>query len=478
MRKLFCATALAACLGSANLFAQAYRVGVDPRIELMSILFRLAGNEEYAQCRVPSYLDAIERHFGPYRNHEAVQLARRLRETDGVSYDAVMSLAVHLVDATTLAERVPFDRPDVKLDPRWHGVKARRFLEAARRFAADSHFAEFLESQQPLYDTTNERLRAFVEAKGDLPWFTKFFGAKSAAKFIIVPGLVNGPSSYGASILADAGAEELYAIPGVFETDVDGLPKFRGSRLETMVHEFVHSYSNPLIDEFSGSLEHAGMRLNEPLEAEMRAQGYGPWKTLLYESMVRAVTVRYVFDHDGAKAADRAVAQEQLRSFVCTDELAELLGKYEQNRQTYPTLASFMPEIVSYFDGAAARVGVLIKRVDDLRPKISKLSIENGARDIDPQLKAIVVKFDRPMDTSAWAVAQRNPTQFPRVGRVNFDKSGMVFTIPVTLESDHDYEIALNWPGGGSFASEDGVPLKYVLLHFHTRPARPTVGRR
>ena len=478
MRKLFCAIALAACLGSANLSAQAYRVGVDPRIELMSILFRLAGSEEYTQCRVPSYLDAVERHFGPYRNHEAVQLARRLRETDGVSYDAVMSMAVYLTDATTLAERVPFDRPDLKLDQRWHGVKAGRFLEAARRFVADAHFAEFLKSQQPLYDTTNERLRAFVEAKGDLPWFTKFFGAKSAARFIIVPGLVNGPSSYGASIIAEDGTEELYAIPGVFETDVDGLPKFRGNWLETMVHEFVHSYSNPLIDEFSGSLEQAGMRLNEPLEAEMRSQGYGPWKTLLYESMVRAVAVRYAFDHDGPKAAERAVLHEQLRAFICTDELADLLGEYEKNRQTYPTLESFMPQVVKYFEGAAARVGVLIKRVDDLRPKIAKLSIENGSRDIDPRLTAIVVRFDRPMDTSAWAVAQRNPTQFPRVGRVSFDKTGMVFTIPVTLEADRDYEMALNWPGGGSFASEDGVPLKYVLLHFHTRPARPTVSKR
>ena len=220
------------------------------------------------------------------------------------------------------------------------------------------------------------------------------------------------------------------------------------------------------------------MRLNQPVEAEMRAQGYGPWKTLLYESLVRAATVRYLYEHDGPKVAEHAVVQEQLRGFVSTGDLAELLAGYEKNRQTYPTLESFMPEIVKFFDGAAARVGVLMKRVDDLRPKIAKLSIENGARDIDPHLAAIVVQFDRPMDTSAYAVAQRNPTLFPKVGKVAFDATGTVFTIPVTLEADRDYEIALNWPGGGSFASDDGVPLKYVLLHFHTRAARAAVGKR
>jgi hypothetical protein len=72
--------------------AQAPRIGVDPRIGLMSILFRLAGNNEYTQGRVPGYLQAIDRHFQAHRDHEAVQLARELRNADGVSFDAVISL--------------------------------------------------------------------------------------------------------------------------------------------------------------------------------------------------------------------------------------------------------------------------------------------------------------------------------------------------------------------------------------------------
>jgi hypothetical protein len=114
------------------LHAQAHHVGVDPRVELMSILFRLAGNEEYSQCRVPAYDQAIERWFAPFREHEAVRIARELREGDGVSFDAVMSMAVHVKDSATLAERVPLDRSNLRLDQRWHGAKARRFLASAR----------------------------------------------------------------------------------------------------------------------------------------------------------------------------------------------------------------------------------------------------------------------------------------------------------------------------------------------------------
>jgi hypothetical protein len=94
-----------------GLAAGAHRIGVDPRVELMSVLFRLAGHNEYNQCRVPDYDKALDRYFSTYRNHEAVQLARELQ----LGFDAPMSLAVHVKDVESLAERIPFDRPDIRL---------------------------------------------------------------------------------------------------------------------------------------------------------------------------------------------------------------------------------------------------------------------------------------------------------------------------------------------------------------------------
>ena len=83
-------------------------VRVDPRVELMSTIFRLAGNSEYNQPSSKSpYADAVDAHFGAFRQHGAVAMARELRQTRGVSFDAVMSLAVHLTDADTLAELGP-----------------------------------------------------------------------------------------------------------------------------------------------------------------------------------------------------------------------------------------------------------------------------------------------------------------------------------------------------------------------------------
>lgn len=60
-------------------------VRVDERVELFSILFRLAGNPEYNQGRVASYVADVEKHFGPHRDHAAVEVPTRLtREQEEV----------------------------------------------------------------------------------------------------------------------------------------------------------------------------------------------------------------------------------------------------------------------------------------------------------------------------------------------------------------------------------------------------------
>nr|MBC8218526.1 DUF4932 domain-containing protein [Planctomycetota bacterium] len=56
-------------------------IEVDPRVELISIVFRLAGNPEFNDGTLKQYAKAIERHFGDFDNHAAVKMAAQLRNT-------------------------------------------------------------------------------------------------------------------------------------------------------------------------------------------------------------------------------------------------------------------------------------------------------------------------------------------------------------------------------------------------------------
>jgi len=332
--------------------AQGWGAAVDPRVELMSILFRLAGNPEYNQCRIPAYDKAVASWFAPYRDHEAVRLARGL----GIGFEAPMKLAVYVTDIDSLAERVPFDRPGIHLYEGWDAGKARAFLKAARAFVVDARFKDFLVSQQPLYRVTDARLRDFVQTQADLLWFSRFSGSGAPGRFVIVPGMANGGPSYAAHFVDPGGANEIYAIPGVSSVDAAGRPAFDSDWRNTMVHEFAHSYCGPVVDRFAPRMEKAGRQILGQVPDAVRSRAHGSWKTLLDDSLVRAVAVRYAADHDTADAVRKIVRQDNAHSLFWISDLSDLVGEFRKNSQGYPTLESFMPRVAQFFDDLAPRM--------------------------------------------------------------------------------------------------------------------------
>jgi len=448
---------------------RAQRIGVDPRVELFSIVFRLAGSPEYSQCQVPAYAEAIDAYFEPYRGHEAVQLARRARETAGVGFDAVMHLAVRVKDVSSLEELIPLDT-DRTLDARWKRANPRPLLAALRRFVADTRFAAFLASQKPLYDLTDARAREQIDKEGDLAWYAHYFGEAAPGRFTVVPGPTNGGPSYGSSVIGPDGVRDIYAIPGVWELDAAMQPRFSRRWMDVVVHEFVHSFTNPLIDRFEKDLQPAGPAIIAPVREAMARQAYSQWQTVLRESLVRASTIRYIASHAGADAARTAIRDERNRSFFWVGDLAILLEQYENSRSRYPTLASFMPRVVEFFTGLAPRVPDLARQYDAARPKVVSTSIADGSADVDPKTTEVVIRFDRAMTKTTYAVMRPPKAEMaPSAGLPRFDAAGTVVTIPVALMPAHEYLLLLNGPVGGGFMSEDGVPLAPVRISFKTR---------
>jgi hypothetical protein len=324
-------------------------VSVDPRVELMSIIFRLAGNPEYAQGRVESYTRDVEEHFGPYKNHPVVKLAAQLRETRGVSFDAPMSMAVHLSDGFELKERIPFDPQPENLDGRWRLEEAREFLEKARQFVKETKFEEFFTAHQPLYDQATGRMEEMLRQEAQLGWFEEFFGARPGATFNVVLGMLNGGSCYGPRIKV-GNMEELYCMLGVWKCDSAGTPSFDASMLSTIVHEFCHSYANPVVDAHLDDLEAVGQKLYAAVSGAMRRQAYGSWETMMRESLVRACVVRYLAAVEGKGAAKRQINQEVGRQFLWMEGLSDTLAEYEAKRGEFPTLAVFFPRIAEFFE--------------------------------------------------------------------------------------------------------------------------------
>ena len=455
----------------------AISVAVDQRVELMSIIFRLAGNPEYNQGRLTSYLNDIEAHFGPHREHAAIQTARKLRQSRGVSFDAVMSMAIHLTDAVELQERVPFDAPESKLDSRWKPREAREFLKHMREFVNDAKVQEFFDRHRELYEPTSRRMNHMLIEHADLVWFDSFFGARPVARFVLVPALVNGGQAYGPSIRLADGTEELYAIIGVWNFDETGLPQFDKRVLPTVIHEFCHSFVNHLVKHKQEEFRDAGKLLYATVADQMKRQAYGDWITMMQESVVRAAVVRYLIAHDGPAAVEQ-IEEEKRRGFVWMPQLVTLIDEFEADRTAFPTFEAFMPRIVKFFDESAPAMAAEIKKSKDeleaKRPKIVSMTPKVGSDNVDPTTKFIMITFDRPMDVSGYSLiyGPEGEATLPKIGQALYDADGTVFSIKVELEPNRRYEFLLNGERGGKFKSADGTPLKQTVVRFSTGSAR------
>jgi Domain of unknown function (DUF4932) len=325
------------------------RVVVDPRVELMSVIFRLAGNPEYCRGNVTSYTNDVEKQFGEFRAHPAVKLAQKLRDEHSVSYDACMSMAVHLTDAEKCEEKVPFDPRPENLDSRWSVNDAREFLAATRQFVKDTNFNEFITAHHSLYETAQSRMEDCLAKNAHMGWFDEYFGSRPQANFTLALGMLNGGNNYGVRCRTVDGKEELYCVLGVWMTDDKGLPVFDSSVLETVVHEFCHSYVNPLTSKYKTELDKYA-KLFDPISERMKSQAYSAWQTCVNEHIVRSLTTRYAYLKVSKEAGDRELEYERQRSFFYVPALCEQLKYYENNRDKYKTFAEFYPELIKVFE--------------------------------------------------------------------------------------------------------------------------------
>ena len=328
-------------------------VSVDPRVELVCIVFRLAGHFEYNQARVKRYAANVDAHFAPVRDHALVKRARELLRTRGIAYDACMSLAIHLDDAATLGERVPLEPRPEGIDPRWKPEDARAFVDELRDFAKAGKFAEFVEAHQELYAEATQRMKALIAKDVKLAWFRDFFRDRPGASFRVAIGMLNGPVNYGVRCRLKDGSEELHAILGTGSVDREGLPTFGSGMVETLVHEFAHSYANPIVDARLDALRPAGEKLFAGVAEQMRRQAYGNWEIMLRETLVRACVIRYLRTNDRELDALRRMAEDQFRGFQWVGRLADSLKAYEKDRATYPTLNAFVPRNVELLEREA-----------------------------------------------------------------------------------------------------------------------------
>lgn len=313
-------------------------IAVDRRVELVSIVCRLAGFPEYSKSIGTAYARDVDAHFAPFRDHAAVRAAAELKRMHGISFNAPIGLAVYLDDA--LIPKRPLTPPLPGLDPRWDAVDPEPFAAALQDFAQVSGFDAFFAAQATYHHDVEGRIRAALDGHRIIDWFDAHFGPRATATYRVIPGLLSGTMSFSASATDDDGREEIVQVLSL-PAAADG--PFPPDTVFLLVHEIAHSYVNPILDARASTILPAATPLFTRHADVMSRQHYKTAAIMANESLVRALVVLYARDRAAPATATAQLFDEHRRGFVWTKDLVDALTTL----RTYAAGGPFPPDDVA-----------------------------------------------------------------------------------------------------------------------------------
>lgn len=446
---------------------------VDQRVELLSVVFRLAGAREYSSEKAKDYTNDIKTWFEPYEKDTLVRYAQRLRSERGVGYDAVASIAVHLEGKGGRYRLGKDALASLCRDGRWNAESAGHFVRLLNDFYKKTRFDRFFREHRDWYRLLVESFDRQVSF--DRSWYPAFYGEESDSGYRIILGCSNGGSNYGPSVIAARGDKTAYAILGCWAFDPQGKPDF-SNHSGTVVHEFNHSFVNHLLEKDGNAarLKEAGETILEAVREEMARQAYSFWKAVINESLVRAAEVSYARDHGREEEAARILARNRGRAFLWIDGLDSLLAEYASCRGQYPTLRSFYPRIIEFFEGVSRRIDTVKADYLSRGPRVAAVLPDvNGRSDVDPALKEITIVFDRPIATRSGAAGLMGieGLEHPSRGRKDAGDEQtqeltdrLVYTLELQPDTQYGFTVI-----GFAPATADGYMLQPFRVEFRTR---------
>ena len=461
---------ITALLLLASAFAFGQRIAppkVSKQVELVGIVFRLAGAPEYKHETYKDYSDAIHKHFDPYKEHNAVALAKQLNQK-GAGYSYVAALAVHLSEPAELKLTAAMSRADLKAFGGQKNVD--EFLASLRDFYKVSHFEEFWAANTERFALAERNFESL--AKSVHPeWFDSFYGIKFKGNYKIVIGMGNGINFYGPSVTYRDGSQDIFTVFAPLIED--GEPRLPSNALVFTIHEFNHSFANPFIDRHEKAFESFASKLFAKVEKEMSERAYNSWRILMYESLVRAATNTYLLKYNPNLVAGNRYGDMFEQGFVWVDAYTDLMKEYEAERDEYVTLDSFVPRLTGFFEKVAAReLTEYVADFDKRSARVLRVDLRaDKVEEVDPELSEIKIVFDRPMDGKGISinVSEKNGEKFPELvgGRsaVSFANGNTEFVIKVKLEPNTSYGFVLT---GKGFQTSDRYPLKQYEVRFKT----------
>jgi hypothetical protein len=418
-------------------------VKTDKRIEFLSVVSKLSEFSEYKNDNYKDYSEKVDAHFKEFKEHKLIDYFKQLRKERNIAYDAIMSLAIRI----EIYERVKIVHDVENLDSRWDKKDLTKLEELLNDFYSTTNFENFYNTNKILYQVAVKSLELATK-EINYNWFREYYGQLSQDNYVLVAGMLLGYHNYGPSVKIDGKQKELFSILGVSHTSPDGLPYYSQNIVEDIaIHEFTHSFMNPLVDEFFQEMEEQATNFYNISKLKLKKMAYGEPLIAYRESFVRAGVIEYYKQHNETEFQIMIRKNsESSAGFYLVPFLVDYLNDYNQKRSDFSSFREYMPVIVERQNNLSAKQ---IKREFNKLPKGDKCwvvasSISNNSKNVDPKTGELVLFFNTPLNLWSLGITSNGEKQTgfdnKRVVKWNYE-TGKEVIIPLSLEPNMDYSI-------------------------------------
>lgn len=351
MKKTLCLLAVA-LLAAVQIHAgRTVRVEYSEMTELVSVVAYMAGTPGYVWDGklVEEYRAEVDSAFGGMKSHEAVRFVADSLAPRGFGWDFPMDIALRF-EADGGVIRMRHDITTDRFADRISASHAEKLVCLLDDFYRESRFHDFFLSHLPLYRECEAAMRKVVD-RIDMTWYDSFFGTNPEAQFCVYPGLLIGPANYAVRQSMDDGGEVVNAIMGCCSRNAAG-EVFYGLEytLPVLIHEFNHSFCNPLNKACWDSLKEKSEEIYNRAPQFYASIAYGAPELVMNETFVEACVIRYLQTHDtgiGNDLIEKLVSiDEEEKKFLLIRPLIKILAEREARPDLYPTMLQFIPKIV------------------------------------------------------------------------------------------------------------------------------------
>lgn len=334
---------------------------IDKRVELLSIVFRMAAVQGFRDSLNPRYSKAIDQHFNKYVGHPLIKYVSSFTDSldkKNIEYGdwSVEALAVHLSEVPKLEPVVAINDTS-NMD----GWEDRTFFNATmvrlvQQFYKDAKCSDFFASQEQYYTLIRNECEKQV-VKINESWLSDFFAIPPSENYYPILCLCMRNGAY-ARVNFSHNKRNTYTFYECKGFDKNGVPNGLKQQYlpRMMLHESVHTFTNQLVDNNIEALRSSAeiMLANPRVANKVKNTFYDNWPYLLYESLVKAASIKYISHNKAIKisASEETAAQEKA-GFFWIRGLVQLLDKYGNNKHVYKNVKALMPEIIDYFRNVA-----------------------------------------------------------------------------------------------------------------------------